>query len=78
MPIAVLCIASAAFSQWLVELKTGPEWLAASVSALVTCGLVVLVSGGIFLTREDRRGLRDRIPCRNAKGSHRESLFGVE
>ncbi len=78
LPIAVLCIGSAVFSQWVVDEGIRPEWLAGATSAFVTCVVALLVCGGIFLTGEDRHGLRARIVSRCAKGSYRESVFGTE
>lgn len=61
LPFAAMASFSAVFPHWLATMKVGPEWFSASVSALVSCVIVILITGGIFLTRGDRQVLRSRV-----------------
>jgi O-antigen/teichoic acid export membrane protein len=74
VPFAAMAVFSAAFTQWLANLKVAPEWLSALVSALVTCAIAVLIAGGIFLTRDDRQVLRCRVLALNFKEADAEPL----
>jgi O-antigen/teichoic acid export membrane protein len=78
LPFAAMGVFAAVFPQWLASLKAAPDWLSASVSALATSAIAVLIAGGIFLTRYDRRVLRGRVLVVGSEGAEGEPLLSTQ
>ena len=78
LPFAAMGVFSAVFPLWLASLKVAPEWLSASVSVLVTCAIAVLITGGVFLTRDDRQFLRSRVIVQLSGRTSRQPVLSVE
>jgi len=78
LPFVAMCVFSAVFSQWLATLKVAPEWLSASVSALLSAATAMLIAGGVFLTRDDRQALRIRLLALNFTKADTEPIVSVQ
>jgi O-antigen/teichoic acid export membrane protein len=74
LPFVALGVFSAVLPQWLASLKVAPEWFSASVSVLVICAVAALITGGVFLTRDDRQVLRSRVLALSFKEAEAEPL----
>ena len=78
LPFAAMVVFSTVFPLWLASLKVAPEWLSASVSVLVTCSVAVVITGGVFLTRDDRQFLRSRVIVQLSRRTPRQPVLSVE
>jgi O-antigen/teichoic acid export membrane protein len=77
LPFGAMCVFAAILSEWLAGLKVAPEWLSASISALIACAIVVLITSGVFLTREDCQILRSRVVAQ-ISGRTRQPVLSAE
>jgi O-antigen/teichoic acid export membrane protein len=61
IPFATLIVFSAALPSFLASLSIGPEWLHGIVSSVAICAAAGFTGAAVFLTRDDRQAVRDRI-----------------
>lgn len=61
LPFALLAAFSAAFPAWLESLRITPPWFCGVISFLVISAVALFTGTAVFLTREDRQAVSDRI-----------------
>ena len=64
LPFAVLVAFSVALPAWLTSLSIAPAWLCGVISSLAICAVAGFTAAAVFLSREDRKAVRDRIYVR--------------
>jgi O-antigen/teichoic acid export membrane protein len=66
-PFAVTGVICAVFAQWLDQSRTIPDWVTASIAAVLASTISVVMVSAIFLTRDDLMLLRNRFFGRRSK-----------
>jgi O-antigen/teichoic acid export membrane protein len=61
LPFVAIAAFAAAFPAWIASLSPAPAWFDGIISSLATCTLTLFAVAALFLTREDRMAVRDRI-----------------
>jgi O-antigen/teichoic acid export membrane protein len=61
VPFSFLIVFSATFSTWIANHHFAYFWLSALFSSLIICTLAVVVTGALFLTRDDRQVVHSRL-----------------
>jgi O-antigen/teichoic acid export membrane protein len=61
VPFAMLVVFSSIFPASMAKFGFSPGWLGDVISSVTICAIAGLTGAAVFLTREDRRALRNRI-----------------
>jgi len=61
VPFALLVAFSAALPAWLGSLSIAPPWVGGAISTVAICACAVFTGAAVFISREDRKAMRDRI-----------------